>query len=143
MALTTNEGTHQLHAAVYTPASGAIRTLKATPWEQNSGAISPDGRSMVVQTGEDGRQTLELVDLATLAEQPLAMPPGVNATIGTQPFTPDSRRLMVLHSGADTPSELQAFDIAAGKTAPLTHLAMASLAPEHLPKSRDRHLQEL
>ena len=135
IALTTNDVTHQLHAAVYTPASGAIRALKATPWEQNSGAISPDGRAMVVQTGEDGRQTLALVDLATLAEQPLAMPPGVNATAGTQPFTPDSRRLMILHSGADTPSELQAFDVAAGKTVPLTHLAMASLSPEHLPKS--------
>jgi dipeptidyl aminopeptidase/acylaminoacyl peptidase len=135
VAVTTNEGTHQSHAVIYSPATGAIRSLKETPWEQNSGAISPDGRSMIVQTGEDGRQTLELVDLATLAEQPLAMPPGVNAAIGTQPFTADSRRLMVLHSGADTPSELQAFDVAAGKTAPLTHFAMASLAPEHLPKS--------
>jgi dipeptidyl aminopeptidase/acylaminoacyl peptidase len=135
VALTTNEGTHQPHAMVYAPASGALRALKATPWEQSSGAISPDGRSMVVQTGENGRLTLELVDLGSLAEQPLALPPGVNATAATQPFTPDSRRLMILHSGADTPSELQAFDVAAGKTMPLTHLAMASLAPEHLPKS--------
>ena len=136
IALTTNEGTKQLHAVVYNPATGAIRALKATPWEQSSGAISPDGRSMVVQTSEDGRQALELVDLASLAERPLAMPPGVNATIGTQPFTPDSRRLLVLHSGADTPGELQSFDIASGGMSPLTHLAMASLAPEHLPKSR-------
>ncbi|HEY4071255.1 MAG TPA: S9 family peptidase [Sphingomicrobium sp.] len=136
VALTTNEATHQLHAAVYAPASGAIRTLKPTPWEQNSGAVSPDGRSMIVQTGENGRQTLALVDLASLAEQPLAMPPGVNGTPGTQPFTPDSRRLLVLHSGADTPGELQAFDIASAKTMPLTHFAMASLAPEHLPKSQ-------
>ena len=136
IALTTNEGTKQLHAAVYMPATGAIRTLRATPWEQSTGAISPDGRSMVVQTSEDGRQTLELVDLASLAEHPLAMPPGVNGAIGTQPFTPDSQRLMVLHSGADTPGELQAFDVATGTMAPLTHLAMASLSPEHLPKSR-------
>ncbi|HLO20637.1 MAG TPA: S9 family peptidase [Sphingomicrobium sp.] len=136
VALTTNEGTKQPHAAVFVPASGAIRTLKPTPWEQNSGAISPDGRSMVVQTGEDGRQRLDLVDLKTLAEQPLSMPPGVNATIGTQPFTKDSQRLLILHSGADTPSELQAFDVGAGRTTQLTHLAMATLAPEHLPKSR-------
>jgi dipeptidyl aminopeptidase/acylaminoacyl peptidase len=135
VAITTNDQTKQLHAGVYVPASGAIRPLRPTPWEQNSGAVSPDGRSMVVQTSENGRQTLELVDLATVAEQPLAMPPGVNATAGTQPFTPDSRRLMILHSGADTPSELQAFDVAARRTVPLTHLAMASLAPEHLPKS--------
>ncbi len=136
IAVTTNEGTKQLHAAVYSPAKGSIRTLRPTPWEQSSGAISPDGRSMVVQTSEDGRQTLELVDLATLAEHVLSMPPGVNGTIGTHPFAPDSRRLMVLHSGADTPGEIQAYDIAAGTMTPLTHLAMASLAPEHLPKSR-------
>ena len=136
IAITTNEQTKQLHAGVYTPATGAIRTLKPTPWEQSSGAISPDGRSMVVQTGEDGRQALELVNLASLAEQPLAMPPGVNGTIGTQPFTPNSRQLLVLHSGSDTPGELQAFDVAAGRMATLTHLAMASLAPEHLPKSK-------
>ena len=135
VALTTNDGTHQLHAAVFAPASGSIRTLKPTPWEQSSGAISPDGRSMVVSTSENGRETLELVDLSSLAEQPLAMPPGVNGTVGSHPFTADSRRLLVLHSGADTPSELEAFDIAAGKMAQLTHLAMASLAPEHLPKS--------
>jgi len=136
IALTTNEGTKQLHAVVYNPATGAMHALKATPWEQSSGSISPDGRSMVVQTSEDGRQALELVDLASLAERPLAMPPGVNGTIGTQPFTPDSRRLLVLHSGADTPGELQSFDIASAGMTPLTHLAMASLAPEHLPKSR-------
>ena len=136
VALTTNEGTKQLHAVVYSPATGAIRALKTTPWEQSSGAISPDGRSMVVQTSEDGRQRLDLVNLATLAEEPLSMPPGVNGTIGTQPFTADSRRLLVLHAGADTPGEIQSFDLASGKTAQLTHLALATLAPEHLPKSR-------
>lgn len=134
IAFTTNEGTKQFHAAVYT--SGAIRTLKPTQWEQWNGAISPDGRSMVVQTSDDGRQRLELVDLPSLVERPLAMPPGVNGTIGTHPFTPDSRRLLLLHSGADTPGEIEALDLATGKIAPLTHLAMASLAPEHLPKSR-------
>jgi len=136
IAVTTNERTKQQHAVVFSPATGAVRVLKPTPWEQSSGAISPDGRAMIVQTGEDGRQSLELVDLATLTERPLALPPGVNGTIGTQPFTPDSRRLLVLHSGADTPGEIQAFDVATGQMSQLTHLAMASLAPEHLPKSR-------
>jgi len=128
IAVTTNERTKQQHAVVFSPATGAVRVLKPTPWEQSSGAISPDGRAMIVQTGEDGRQSLELVDLATLTERPLALPPGVNGTIGTQPFTPDSRRLLVLHSGADTPGEIQAFDVATGQMSQLTHLAMASLA---------------
>jgi len=60
----------------------------------------------------------------------------VNATIGAQPFTPDSRQLLVLHSGADSPSELYAFGVASGQASRLTNLAMASLSPEHLPKSR-------
>jgi dipeptidyl aminopeptidase/acylaminoacyl peptidase len=136
VALTTNEGTRQLHAALYMPGTGTIRTLKPTPWEQSSGAISPNGHSMVVATSEDGRQTIELVDLATLAERPLAMPPGENGTFGTKPFTTDSGRLLVRHSGADTPSELEAFDFAAGTMVRMTHFAMASLAPDHLPKSR-------
>jgi len=136
IALTTNVQTKQLHAAVFAPASGAIRTLAPTPWEQSSGAVSPDGRSMVVSTSEDGRETLELVTMATLRATPLPMPVGLNRAAAAQPFTPDSRRLLVLHSGADSPPEIQAFDIAAGRTAPITHLAMASLSPEHLPKSR-------
>ena len=130
------KATKQSHAVLYQPATGAIRGLRPTPWEQSSGAISPDGRSMVVVTSEDGRETLELVDVASLAERPLPLPIGVNAAIGTQPFTADSRRLLVLHSGADQPAELQAFDVASGKSERLTHLAMASLSPDHLPKSR-------
>jgi dipeptidyl aminopeptidase/acylaminoacyl peptidase len=136
IALTTNEQTKQLHAAVFTPRNGAIRTLTPTPWEQTSGAVSPDGKSMIVGTSEDGRSSLELVDLATLKTRPLAMPVGVNAAAATHPFTPDGKRLLVLHSGADSPGELQSVDLANGRTAPITHLAMASLTPEHLPKSR-------
>ncbi len=136
IAITTNEQTKQLHAAVLTPATGAIRTLAPTPWEQTSGAISPDGKSMLVRTSEDGRSSLQLVDVATLKARPLVMPAGVNGAAAIQPFTPDGKRLLVLHSGADSPGELQSFDVATGRTSPITHLAMASLAPEHLPKSR-------
>ena len=136
IALTTNEQTKQLHAAVLTPANGAIRTLAPTPWEQTSGAVSPDGKSMIVRTSEDGRSSLQLVDIATLKARPLAMPAGVNAAAATQPFTSDAKHLLVLHSGADSPGELQSFDVATGRTSSITHLAMASLAPEHLPKSR-------
>jgi len=136
VALTTNEQTKQLHAVVFVPSSGAIRTLPPTPWEQQSGAISPDGRSMLVSTSEDGRATLELVDFASLAMRPITVPAGVNINGAVQPFSPNSRRLLVLHSAADSPGELEAFDLATGGIAPITHLAMASLSPEHLPKSR-------
>ena len=67
LAVTTNERTGQAHAGVYSVASTKWRWLKPTPWEQNADAISPDGRSMMVHTGIDGRTALAVVDLATMA----------------------------------------------------------------------------
>ena len=135
IAVTTNDGTGQLHAILYDVAGKKSRALKPTPWEQTSGAISPDGRTMLVGTGVDGRQNLSLITLATLAERPLPLPPGVNYSTGNQPFSPDGTRLLVTHSGADTPTDLYALDLHTGKAAPLTRLAMASLTPGHLPRS--------
>lgn len=136
IAVTTNQDTKQLHAALLDTATGALRILRPTPWEQSSGAISPDGRSMVVTTNKDGRQKIELVDVASLAERPVPMPVGFDRPLGTQPFSPDGGRLAVLHSGADSPSEIYSVDLAEGRSAPITHLALASLSPEHLPKSQ-------
>ncbi|MEI9928225.1 MAG: hypothetical protein WDN44_11705 [Sphingomonas sp.] len=48
----------------------------------------------------------------------------------------DGKKLLVSHTGADTPYELYSVDLASGAVSPITHLAMASLSPEHLPKSR-------
>lgn len=136
VALTTNHGTPQSHAAILDSTTGTIRNLRPTPWEQSSGAISPDDRWMIAMTNEDGRQTVKLVDMATLAERPLPMPVGINNPQAAQPFTRDGRTLMVLHSGADSPSEIYSVDLATGKAEPITHLALASLSPEHLPKSQ-------
>lgn len=136
IAIATNEGTKQLHAALYRASGRSIEPLRQTPWEQLSGAISPDGRSLVVVTNEDGRQVVEIVDVATRAERPLALPPGVNSAPGPQPFSPDSRRLLISHAGADSPAELVTVDLATSAITPVTHFAMASLSPEHLPKSR-------
>lgn len=136
IAVTTNEGTGQLHAVVYDVATGALRALPKTPWEEVSGSISPDDKSMIIQTSVDGRQDMALVDLATLSVKPLALPPGVNGPTGSQPFSPDGRKLLAIHTGADTPAELYAYDLQTGVAKPLTRLAMASLTPDHLPKSK-------
>lgn len=135
LAITTNDGTGQMHAMVYDAVAKKLGVLKPTPWEQTSDAISPDGRTMLVNTGANGRQTLSTVTLATLEERPLALPLGVNYASGGRPFSPDGTRLMFTHAGADTPTDLYAVDLASGKIDQLTHLAMASLTPDHLPKS--------
>jgi dipeptidyl aminopeptidase/acylaminoacyl peptidase len=135
IAVTSNVATGQARAGLFDTATKQWRWLPATPWEQEAVAMSPDGARMLIADNVDGRQSLTLVDVATLATLPVALPPGLNTTPASQPFTPDSRRLLVGHAGADTPSELFVADLAAGTSAPLTHMAMASLDPANLAKS--------
>lgn len=138
LAITSNEETGQMRAGIYELASRQYRWLKPTPWEQFSGHFSPDAGTMMTRTSEDGRSTLALVDVASGAERALAFPQGYNgeATSLTRSFAPDSKQLLVLHSGANTPFDIWIADTANDQSRPLTRLAMASLDPERLPQSR-------
>ena len=135
LGVSTNDGTGQMHAGLYTVAGAKFRWLKPTIWEQSAGAISPDGRWMAVETGIDGRTEIELVDTANLAERALPLPPGSNSVVGPKPFTPDGRRLLVLQSGATSPGAPVMVDVASGKVDAPIQLAMASLDPATLPAS--------
>lgn len=136
IAGTSNAATGQSRAGVLDVATGKWRWLAATPWEQEAVALSPDGGRMLVRDNVDGRSALALVDTGTMAVAPVVLPAGLNSTPAVQPFTPDGRRLLVLHAGADTPSELFVADLAAGTAAPLTRMAMASLDRANLAKSQ-------
>jgi dipeptidyl aminopeptidase/acylaminoacyl peptidase len=135
IAVSTNDGAAQLHAGLYDLAEKHWRWLKPTPWEQTAGQFSPDGKTLVVRNNADARTTLLRVDTATLAEAPLSLPPGVNSLAATPAFNKDGSKLLVVHSGADSPPELLILDVASGRTRRATQLAMASLKPEALPKS--------
>lgn len=136
IAGTSNTGSGQSHAGLLDTATGRWRWLPATPWEQTAAALSPDGKRLLVRENVDGRSGLALVDVASLAVSPLPLPPGLNSAATGQPFTPDGRKLLLVHAGADTPSDLYVADITAGTTVPLTHMAMASLEPANLAKSQ-------
>lgn len=137
IAVSTNEGTGQLRAGIYDTQAKAWRWLKPTAWEQSAGSFSPDGRTMTVTRNEDGRTFASLVDVATLAEKPFPLPPGVNSFAGSgSPFSPDGSRILVVHSGADTPSDLQVVELASGQSNTVTAMGLASLKAENLPKSR-------
>ncbi|NNM75374.1 S9 family peptidase [Sphingomonas sp. ID1715] len=136
LALSSNEGTGQLHAGIMNLATGKVRWVRPTPWEQFAGGFSPDGRMMAVQTNADGRSDLSIVDVASGEERPLAFAPGVNAFGNSaQPWTRDGR-LLVLRNGADAPGDLWAVDPISGAAEQVTRLSIASLDPAGLPKSR-------
>ena len=137
IAVSTNEGTGQLRAGIYDTRARAWRWLAPTPWEESAGAFSPDGKTMTVTRNQDGRTSAALIDVATLAETPIPLPPGVNSFAGGgAPFSPDGGRILVVHSGADTPSDLQVVDLASGKADTVTAMGLASLKADNLPKSR-------
>ncbi len=135
IAASSNAATGQSRAGVLDTRTGNWRWLPPTPWEQETIAMAPDGSTMLVRDNADGRSALSRVDVATLAVTPITLPPGLNSTVASQPFSPDSRRLLVLHAGANTPSDLLVADPAAGTATPLTHMAMASVDPANLAKS--------
>ena len=138
LAVSSNEEDGQMRAGILDLASNQYRWLTPTPWEQYSGQFSPDGRMLITRTSEDGRATLGVVDVATGAERALPFPPGFNseATSLTPAFAPDSKRLLVLHSAANTPFDIWIADVATGHSRALTRLSMASLDPEVLARSQ-------
>lgn len=135
LAITTDEGSGQSHAGLYSVGSASWRWLKPTVWEQNSGAIAPDGRSMLVDTGTDGRTTLSLVDMSTMVARDLALPPGVNVAASDKPFSRDGNRLLIIQSGATSPGMPVILDIPTGQVSAPFQLAMASLDPKTMPTS--------
>ncbi|WP_233281604.1 TolB family protein [Sphingomonas changnyeongensis] len=84
IAVSSNEGTGQLRAGLYDTKAKAWRWLAPTPWVQRAGTFSPDGRTLTVTRNEDGRTIATLVDVATLAETPIALPAGVNSFAGAK-----------------------------------------------------------
>lgn len=136
IAVTTDEGTGQSHAGIYSVATKKWRGLAPTPWEETSDIMTPDGRSMIVRTNNDGRSTLSRVDLATMTKTDLTLDPGRATVPGLAAFAPDGRHMLVTRSGADSPTMLYSYDLAANEAVPVVPLAMASLAPATLPKSQ-------
>jgi len=136
IAASSNDNSAQLRAGILDVAAGRWRWLKPTPWEQTAADLSPNGQTMIARTVVDGRSELSAVDVGTASERPLDLASGLNSVAGDPAFSPDSRRLLVLHAGADTPADIHVVDTASWAAKPLTRMAMASLDPAILPKSQ-------
>jgi dipeptidyl aminopeptidase/acylaminoacyl peptidase len=136
LAVTTDEGTGQSHAGAYNVATKKWQWLPKTAWEESSDVVTPDGKTMFVRTNNDGRSTLSRVDLSTMTKTDLALDPGRATIPGLAAVSPDGTKMFVARSGADSPTMLYVYDLAANKAVPTVPLAMASLAPATLPKSQ-------
>jgi dipeptidyl aminopeptidase/acylaminoacyl peptidase len=138
ISMVSNEKTGQLQAGLLDVQTGAARWLKPTPWEQYAGSFSPDGSRFVAQTNADGRASLSIVDVATLAERALDFPPGFVAegTGSSNAWQPEADALLVRRNGGDSPTDLYLVKPATGASERITRMPLASLDPAKLPKTR-------
>ena len=138
LAITSNKDSGQPRAGLLNLTTNIYRWLKATPWEQRSGTMSPDGKTLLVSNGVNGRSSLSMVNLATLDETPIAFPPGVDSEAANieRAFSPNSQQILIYHSGADTPPEICRINPWTSTSQPVTQLSMASLASANLAKSQ-------
>jgi dipeptidyl aminopeptidase/acylaminoacyl peptidase len=135
LAVSSNAGRDQLRAAIYDIADGRLTWLGGSPWEEETGSFSPDGRKLLFLEDADGRTRLWLYDLHAKTKEAVALPPGVNtgAGAGRSSFSPDSRALLVDHTAGNMPAEYEIHDLATGADRPLTHLAPAGVDWAALP----------
>lgn len=135
LAVTTDDGSPQPRAGLYDLQTKKWRWPKSTPWERVSSRFTADGKSLIIRTNVDARSILTRVDLETMEETPLNLPPGVSRLGADRPLSPDGRTLLVSHSASNTPGNLYRYDLEADSARPVTQHAMASLTPQVLPTS--------
>jgi dipeptidyl aminopeptidase/acylaminoacyl peptidase len=143
LAVSSNLGSTQLRAALYDIIAKKYRWLAPTPWEQNVVALSPNGHSMLVRTWENGRVTLSIVDVPSMHQRVLPVPPGVNEAIGwwpwsrdTQPFSHTSNKLVFGHASGDSPTDIRVADLSTFQIKRVAQFAPANLVPGKLPRQQ-------
>ena len=120
-------------------ATGQVKWLAPSPWEQRGGSFSPDGASVIVATDADGRQDLSAYNLKSGKTLKTRLPEGFNFEAGgsDSPFTKDGR-LLVGHDASNTPFDYWVLS-KAGVASKLTNFASPSLDPAKIPTSRIVH----
>jgi len=138
-AISSNLQSVQVQAGVLNLATGQIKWLAPSPWEQSSEAFSPDGRALLYEVNADGRASLNLYDLATGQSRPLSFPPGLDAAQGRHPFTPKGQGVLLGHQASNRPLDYWIAPTGSGEPKQLTHFAASSLDPNALPSSSIVH----
>lgn len=103
--LDTKEGVRQ--AALLDAASHRVTMLSPGPWEQTSGKFSPDGKSLLFSSNEDGRDQVYEYDVRRKRAAVLPLPVGLND--GAQ-FSFDGTRILFAHASGSEPLDYWVFD---------------------------------
>jgi dipeptidyl aminopeptidase/acylaminoacyl peptidase len=135
----TKAGVRQ--AGLISVAGGQVTPLRPDVWEQSAEDFSPDGKVLIFASNVDGRRTLYAYDLASRVSKPLPLPAGYSALASSshESFSPDGASLLAVRQSSNASVELWIVDLRTWTAAPITHLGLASLRPEHLPASQVVH----
>ncbi|MGZ6018365.1 MAG: S9 family peptidase [Phenylobacterium sp.] len=139
LSVTSNAKAGLDQAGLMDVASGQVKWLAPSPWEQRGGSFSSDGASVILATDADGRQDLSAFNLKSGKAAKAHLPEGFNFEAGgsDSPFTKDGR-LLVGHDASNTPFDYWVLD-KAGTARKLTSFASPSLDPAKIPTSRIVH----
>jgi dipeptidyl aminopeptidase/acylaminoacyl peptidase len=122
-----------------------LRTRKTTwitkgEWDAAPGDWSSDGRVFTYTVNEDSRREVYLVDAKTLQGARLRNQEGMNSlNASPHAFSPDGKKLLVLHESSRQPADLWLYDLASKSATQLTRSAIASLDPNNVPPSQIVH----
>jgi dipeptidyl aminopeptidase/acylaminoacyl peptidase len=115
------------------PAPGQIKWLTHDKWDIRGGGFSPDGKHLTFTANVDGNQDIYLNEVASGKSSALAIPKGVNELMGGRhAFGPDGSRLLYVHNGPTTPSDLWTYRVATAKSQQITHSLLAGIRSEDL-----------
>jgi dipeptidyl aminopeptidase/acylaminoacyl peptidase len=137
--LSSNEKGGYENVALLDTATRKMTWVTDTQWEAGPGEFSPDSSHFTYTLNQDGRSDVYLVERQTLQSRKLNLPEGLNTFYGPQQFSPDGKRILLSHSGSNTPSDAWIYDTSSNQPTQLTHSALASLTPENFPGSQIVH----
>ena len=108
--------------------SGALTWLRTSEWDVEPLAWSADGRYVAYTENRAGNRILYLHDLETGEARTVPLPPG---WVWEARFSPDSRRLAVLFTSADRPSDVWVVDTGDLSLQQVTYGFVGGLCPEN------------
>lgn len=140
LLITSNAKTGAHNVALLDVDTSKVQWVTDTSWEATSSTFTPDGKAFAYVVNADGRTAVYLAESATLKTEKLPFPEGMSFTAGKPgAFSPDGRYLLVSHQSSQRPADLWTFDLTSRTSKQVTFSAIATLAPEAIPKSQIVH----